>query len=91
MGNKNFRFYIKIRHFLGFDANTIFKELNYYAGDAAPSLRSVYRLVDAFKSGKQDLEDERRSGRPIVETVTSNIEQRSSKPGSDVSKANCHV
>ena len=41
MGNKNFRFYIKIRHFLDFDANTIFKELNYYAGDAVPSVTDV--------------------------------------------------
>ena len=75
MENENFRFYIKVRHFLGFDATAISNDFNSFAGDKAPSLRTVQRWCKYFEDGRQEIEDRERSGRPIVETLPANIER----------------
>ena len=74
MEKVNFRFYIQVRQFLGFDALSIWNDLNLFAGDEAPSLRTVQRWCKSFKDGRQDIEDLSRLGRPIVETLPPNID-----------------
>ena len=61
MKTENLRFYIKIRTKLGFDANSIFKDLKSTMGESAPSLSTVIkfdfikqRLTDA--TGAESLE-----------------------------------
>ena len=70
----NFRFYTQIRQFLGFDALSTWIDLNSFAGDEAPSLRTVERWCKSFKDGRQDIEDLASLGRLIVETSPPNID-----------------
>ena len=74
MEKVNFRLYIQVRKFLGFDALSIWNDLNLFAGDEAPSLRTVQRWCKSFKDGRQDIEDLSRLGRSIVETLPPNID-----------------
>ena len=70
-----YRGYIQIRTFLGDDATKIFNDLRAFAGDLSPSYDTVRRWTNEFSSGKIDLSDQARSGRPIVETTPENIER----------------
>ena len=75
MSAENFRFYIKVRTALNIQARIIYDELYSVYGDQAPSLRTVERWSKLFREGREELEDEARSGRPITETTSENIEQ----------------
>ena len=75
MSAENFRFYIKVRTALNIQARIIYGELYSVYGDQAPSLRTVERWSKLFREGREELEDEARSDRPITETTSENIEQ----------------
>jgi transposase len=75
MSTENFRFYIKVRTALNIQARIIYDELYSVYGDQAPSLRTVERWSKLFREGREELEDEARSGRSITETTSENIEQ----------------
>jgi histone-lysine N-methyltransferase SETMAR len=75
MSKENFRFYIKVRTALDVQARVIHDELYSVYGDQAPGLSTVERWSKLFREGREELEDEGRSGRPISETTPQNIEQ----------------
>lgn len=75
MGDEFNRYYIKIRTILGIDAKTIYEELTEALGSDAPSDRSVRRWVQRFREGKEDVDDDPRSGRPISVFTDENIER----------------
>ncbi|CAF3359330.1 unnamed protein product, partial [Rotaria sp. Silwood2] len=41
----------------------------------APSYRTVARWAQWFREGREEIEDEERSGRPVTETTLDNIEE----------------
>ena len=53
-------------------------DLNSFAGDEAPSLRTVQRWCKSFKDFRQEIEDLARLCRPIVEKLPPNIDLVSS-------------
>ena len=73
MRKRENRSYILTRYKLGLNATEIFNELKTAYGDTSPSYVTVTRWVNRFETGSEDLEDEKKSGRPITETITSNI------------------
>lgn len=75
MNTENFRFYIKVRTALNIEARTIHDELHTVFGDEAPSYRTVARWTQWFREGREEIEDEERSGRPVTETTLDNIEE----------------
>ncbi|CAF1411114.1 unnamed protein product [Adineta ricciae] len=75
MSKENFRFYIKVRTALDVQARVIHDELYSVYGDQAPGLSTVERWSKLFREGREELEDDARSGRPISETTPQNIEQ----------------
>lgn len=75
MSAENFRFYIKVRTALNIPSWTIHEELNSVYGDQAPSLRTVERWFKLFREGREETEDKPRSGRPITESTSDNIER----------------
>lgn len=66
--------YIKIRTILGIDAKTIHEELTTALGPNAPSYRTVARWANRFREGREDVNDDPRSGRPVSELTDENIE-----------------
>lgn len=68
-----YRAYIKTRAVLGISATEIFEELVTAWGDNAPQYRTVAKWTALFKDGRESLEDDPRSGRPITEYTTDNI------------------
>jgi len=72
---EHLRFYIQIRFKLGIDVKEIFKELKIALPDNAPSLSTVSRWFKHFKGGRDGLEDQPRSGRPITEVIQPNIDK----------------
>ena len=48
MDKINFRFYIQVRQFLGFDALSIWNDLDSFAGNDAPSFRTVQKWCKSF-------------------------------------------
>ena len=58
------RSYIKCRIRLNIDSKQIFKELCGIYGPQTISMRTVFRWVEAFKTGKFSVEDDTRPGRP---------------------------
>ncbi|CAF5141731.1 unnamed protein product, partial [Rotaria sp. Silwood1] len=60
MNTKKFHFYIKIRTVLNIEARVIHEELY---------------VLFMFHEGRQEIEDDARSGRPVTETTFDNIEQ----------------
>ena len=74
MENVNFRFYIKTQYKLGKQATEIFNQLKTIYNDQAPSYATVARWVTLFKNGRESIEDDPRSGRPIRGVTQDNIE-----------------
>ena len=75
MDKEHFRFYIKTRTALKIPAKDIHNELYSVHGDQAPSFRTVKRWYKWFHEDREEVEDEARPGRPIIETTDENIEQ----------------
>ncbi|CAF1566739.1 unnamed protein product, partial [Adineta steineri] len=50
-------------------------ELYSVYGDQAPSLTTVKRWSKLFREGREEIEDEELSGRPVTETTLDNIEE----------------
>ena len=50
-----FGFNIQVRQFLGFDALSIWNDLNSLSGDKAPSLRTDQRWCKSFKDDRQEI------------------------------------
>ncbi|CAF4820702.1 unnamed protein product, partial [Rotaria sp. Silwood1] len=64
-----------VRTALNIEARTIHDELHTVFGDEAPSYRTVARWAQWFREGREEVEDEQRSGRPVTETTLDNIEE----------------
>jgi transposase len=57
----------------------IYRRMKVQYGDSCLSQGRVYEWVERFQSGRQNVSDEHRSGRPVsvaIETVKQQIEQR---------------
>ena len=67
------RSYIKCRIRLNIDSKQIFNELCGIYGHQTISMRTVFRLVKAFKAGKFSVEDDTRPGRPKTSVTKANI------------------
>ena len=74
MENEFDRHYIKIRTILGIDRKTIHEKLTTALGRNAPSYSTVARWAKRFREGREDVNDDPRSGRPISELTDTNIE-----------------
>ncbi|CAF4720703.1 unnamed protein product, partial [Rotaria sp. Silwood1] len=74
-GQRKFSFYIKVRTALNIEARTIHDELSNLFGDEAPSYRTVARWAQWFRPGREEIEDEERSRRPVTESTLENIEE----------------
>ncbi|CAF4790256.1 unnamed protein product, partial [Rotaria sp. Silwood2] len=75
MNTENFRFYIKVRTALNIEARTIHGKLHTVFDNEAPSYRTVAKWAQWFREGREKIEDEERSGRPVTETTLDNIEE----------------
>lgn len=73
MNKSIYRAYIIVRHKLGVSIKEIHDELKLAFPDDAPSHMTVWRWVDRFKHGTEDLQDNDRSGAPITATTSKNI------------------
>ena len=74
MEKELFRFYIKTRVILGIRPIDIFQELQTAYGEQAPCQSTVGRWSKLFSDGREDIEDESRSGHQITTHTTANIE-----------------
>ncbi|CAF1429458.1 unnamed protein product [Rotaria sp. Silwood1] len=64
-----------VRTALNIEARTIHDELSTVFGDEAPSYRTVARWAQWFRPGREEIEDEERSRRPVTESTLENIEE----------------
>ncbi|CAF3783800.1 unnamed protein product [Rotaria sp. Silwood1] len=64
-----------VRTALNIDVTTIHDELCTVFGDEAPSYRTITRWAQWFREGREEIEDEERSGRPVTECTLENIEK----------------
>ena len=69
--------YIKIRLVLGIDAKTIHEELTTALRPNIPSYRTVARWASRFREGREDINDDLLSARPISEPTDENIDRLS--------------
>ncbi|CAF1360549.1 unnamed protein product [Didymodactylos carnosus] len=69
------RYYIKIPTILEIDAKTICEELTTALGPDAPAYSTVAKWAKRFRKGREDVNDDFRSGRPISVLTDENIEQ----------------
>ncbi|CAF1222827.1 unnamed protein product [Rotaria sp. Silwood1] len=67
------RYYIKSRTILGIDPKRIYKELATALGPNILSFPTVARSAKRFYEGREDANDESRSGRPVSELTDENI------------------
>ena len=74
MDNEYNRYYIKIRTILGINPKTIHEELATALGPQAPSYPTVAEWAKRFREGREDVNDDPRSGRPVSELTDENIE-----------------
>ena len=72
---EHFRFCIKVCTALDIQPIVIHNELCFAFGDETPPLRTVQRRSKWFREGREEVEDEERSGRPIMEITPGNTEQ----------------
>jgi [histone H3]-lysine36 N-dimethyltransferase SETMAR len=73
MDKQCIRAYIKTRFLLGFNATQIHEELHAVYGECSPSYRTIAHWVHRFSTGRDSLEDDPRSGRPITAITEQNI------------------
>ena len=74
MNNEYNRYYIRIRTILGIAPVTIHEELATALGPDAPAYRTVAKWAERFREGREDVNDDLRSGRPVSELTDENIE-----------------
>jgi hypothetical protein len=74
MEKSTYRAYILVRYKMGKSVKEIHDDLILAFPDDAPSLMTVWRWVDRFKHGYEDLEDQSRPGAPITAKIPQNIE-----------------
>ena len=74
MDNEYNRYYIRIRTILGINPKTIHEELATALGPKAPSYPTVAEWAKRFREGREDVNDDPRSGRPVSEMTDENIE-----------------
>jgi len=60
---------------LNIQARIIHEELCSAYGHEAPCLTTVEKWSKRFREGEEDVEDKERSGRPVTETTSENIEE----------------
>ena len=53
---------------------TIYEELATALGPDAPAYRTVAKWAERFREGREDVNDDLRSGRPLSELIDENIE-----------------
>ena len=53
---------------------TIYEELATALGPDAPAYRTVTKWAERFREGREDVNDDPRSGRPVSELTDENIE-----------------
>lgn len=75
LSETEFRAYIKVRTFLGASATSIHEDLTKACPSTAPSYATVTLWMRRFREGRQSLEDDPRSGRPISATSDENIQR----------------
>lgn len=69
------RRYIKNRTALGATAISIHDDLVVIHGDKAYAMSTIWKWIARFKDGRDNPEDDPRSGRPVTETTPANIER----------------
>lgn len=74
MDFQSLRFYVKTRRILNVSAIEIFNELKSAYDSQAPSYEFVLKWVHLFETGRENIEDDPRSGRPTTSLTTENIE-----------------
>ncbi|XP_065664642.1 protein GVQW3-like [Hydra vulgaris] len=70
-----YRAYIKTRGLLGVSAQAITDELVLVHGDQASKYSTVVKWATLFKDGRENLEDDPRSGHPQTTYAAENIER----------------
>ncbi len=75
MTNEFNRYYIRTRAILGIDTKTIYEQRTQTLGSYAPSYLTVRRLAKYFDEGRDDVNDDSRSGRPASVLTDENIER----------------
>ena len=74
MNNEYNRYYIKIRTILEINPKTIHEELATALRSKAPSYPTVAEQAKRFREGREDVNDDPRSIRPVSELTDENIE-----------------
>ena len=74
MDNEYNRYYIKIPTILGINPKTIHEELVTALGFKVPSYPTVAEWAKRFREGREDVNDDPRSARPLSELTDENIE-----------------
>ena len=74
MDKQHIRYYIKTRSLRGLNATQIHEELIAAYGDDYVSYPTIVRWLRAFLAGKESLEDNPRSDRPITAVTQDNID-----------------
>jgi transposase len=74
MNNEYNRYYIKMRTILGINPKTIHEEFVTALGPKAPSYPTIAEWAKRFREGREDVNDDPRSGRPVSELTDENIE-----------------
>ena len=74
MNNEYNRYYIKIRTTFGINPKKIHKELATALGSKTPSYLTIAEWAKRFHEGREDINDDSRSGRSVSELTDENIE-----------------
>ncbi|CAF4770838.1 unnamed protein product [Rotaria socialis] len=75
MNKEQIRAYIKVRTALNMQPKSIFDDLCTALRGQAPSYNTVVRWSKLCREGREEVEDEPRPGRPVIETTSDNIEK----------------
>jgi len=75
MEKDHYRFYIKTRTLLGFNAATFHAELSQACGGDFISYSTVQKWSKSVRDGRMEIEDNPRFGRPVTKVTQGNIEQ----------------